>query len=278
MNKKYILSVGVILFLTACVPANNPQGARVRPMPNMVPQPQQPLPPPPPAGTPLNQGVPLNQDNAENAFIQAQQQPHPAQYPPAVATATNGPQFPESRPTTQTSNVPQPTTNATATAPNSGGGTYIPPAQTAPAKPVSRPATPEAKPQVSAPPKQQASAPQQSAPKAPSAPTTAPADDRVKSLIAEANRAVQQNNLDKAASSLNQAVKLQPKNASIWYDLSQIRLHQGRFSEAEQMAQKAISNSGSNQTINKRSWKIIEASRAARNDKAGAEQARKNAQ
>ncbi len=95
---------------------------------------------------------------------------------------------------------------------------------------------------------------------APPAPT---GGNAVKVLLDDARKAVQENRLDKAASSLERAVRLEPRNASIWYDLAQIRLHQKNYAAAEQMANKSISFT-KNEDLIKRNRQIIAAAQSAR--------------
>lgn len=95
---------------------------------------------------------------------------------------------------------------------------------------------------------------------APPAPT---GGNAVKVLLDDARKAVQENRLDKAASSLERAVRLEPRNASIWYDLAQIRLHQKNYAAAEQMANKSISFT-KNEDLIKRNQQIISAAQSAR--------------
>ncbi|MHC5225297.1 tetratricopeptide repeat protein [Ignatzschineria sp. LJL83] len=98
---------------------------------------------------------------------------------------------------------------------------------------------------------------------APTTPAPAAGGNAVKVLLDDARKAVQENRLDKAASSLERAVRLEPRNASIWYDLAQIRLHQKNYAAAEQMANKSISFT-KNEDLIKRNRQIITAAQTAR--------------
>lgn len=100
----------------------------------------------------------------------------------------------------------------------------------------------------------------------------------VQSLLDEANNAVKANQLEKAATALNRAVRLEPSNASIWYDLAQIRLHQGKFDQSEQLAKKSIDFAKGNQNLVNKNWRVISSARKARGDSAGADEAMRNAQ
>lgn len=100
----------------------------------------------------------------------------------------------------------------------------------------------------------------------------------VQTLLNEANAAVKANQLEKAATALNRAVRLEPNNASIWYDLAQIRLHQGKHEQSEQLAKKSIDFAKGNQDLVNKNWRVISAARKARGDSAGADEAMRNAQ
>lgn len=92
----------------------------------------------------------------------------------------------------------------------------------------------------------------------------------VQTLIKDANNAVAAGQLDKAASSLERAVRIEPNNAGIWYDLAQIRLHQNRYAETENLAKKSIGLAGEGSSLAKRNYKLIAASRNAQGDSSGA--------
>ncbi|MBS7814258.1 tetratricopeptide repeat protein [Wohlfahrtiimonas chitiniclastica] len=103
-------------------------------------------------------------------------------------------------------------------------------------------------------------------------------NNAVQSLLDEANSAVKANQLERAATALNRAVRLEPNNASIWYDLAQIRLHQGKYEQSEQLANKSISFAKGNQDLVNKNWRVISSARQAKGDTAGAQEAMRNAQ
>ena len=107
--------------------------------------------------------------------------------------------------------------------------------------------------------------------------TTSSSGSAVQTLLNDAKQAAANNQLDKAAGSLERAVRLEPRNASIWYDLAQVRLHQGQYTKAETLAQKSIGFSGGNSALIKKNWNLISLSKQAQGDTAGAEAAKKKA-
>ncbi len=222
-----------LLVLTACS-ATAPQGARVRPVDG---QPYQPAFSNDGAATSYAlQDTPVQAPQGNEVGFLGMQNQNSVGAP--VATAGN-PVFPE--PTG--GNWPQANQSFPQTAPQVAPNTQATQGYTAPAAVA--------------------------VPNAPTTPAVAPAapaatgKNAVQLLIDDANKAVRENRLDKAASSLERAVRLEPRNASIWYDLAQIRLHQKNYAAAEQMANKSISFT-KNEELIQRNRQIIAAAQSAR--------------
>lgn len=215
-----------LLVLTACA-TTAPEGARVRPVQG------QPTEPSFQGGTTTTayalQDTPVQAPQSnEVGFLGTQNQ----------TDSSGAPVFPASKsnwPVVNNQNTTMPTTQN---------------AQTLP--PVSSPSGSTAA----------VTAPAQTAPVAQTPPAPS-GGNAVKVLLDDARKAVQENRLDKAASSLERAVRLEPRNASIWYDLAQIRLHQKNYAAAEQMANKSISFTKNEDLIN-RNRQIITAAQSAR--------------
>lgn len=218
-----------LLVLTACA-STAPQGARVRPIDG---QPYQPA-----FSTDGNTRAYALQDTApvqapqsnEVGFLGTQSQQNPGGTPVFPTNSANEP-WPAA-------NYPSPNAQTPAAA-----NTHSPSSQGFPVA-------------TATPPTQTATVTQTPPP----APT---GGNAVKVLLDDARKAVQENRLDKAASSLERAVRLEPRNASIWYDLAQIRLHQKNYAAAEQMANKSISFT-KNEDLIKRNRQIITAAQSAR--------------
>ena len=128
-----------------------------------------------------------------------------------------------------------------------------------------------------------APAPVQPAPRPP-APPAPPADlppaeitregnQAVVALLDSADKYVKSNQLDKAGAALERALRVEPRNAGIWHDLAQIRLHQGQYQQAESLASKSNNLAGSNRALQTRNWKVIASARKAVGNSAGAEEA-----
>lgn len=95
----------------------------------------------------------------------------------------------------------------------------------------------------------------------------------VVALLESADKYVKSNQLDKAGAALERALRIEPRNAGIWHDLAQIRLHQGQYQQAESLASKSNNLAGSNRALQSRNWKLIGSARKAGGNAAGAEEA-----
>jgi hypothetical protein len=166
-----------------------------------------------------------------------------------------------------------------------------PAATPAPAKPVPAPAAPTpGKPTVAlAPPPAVEPEPEPIQPAArpsppPAASPTPPAElppaeitregnQAVAALLESADKYVKSKQLDKAGAALERALRIEPRNAGIWHDLAQIRLHQGQYQQAESLASKSNSLAGGNRGLQSRNWKVIASARKATGNGGGAEEA-----
>lgn len=124
----------------------------------------------------------------------------------------------------------------------------------------------------------------QPAPVAPPAPPPRPAElppaeitregnQAVVALLDSADKYVKSNELDKAGAALERALRIEPRNAGIWHDLAQIRLHQGQYQQAESLASKSNNLAGGNRSLQARNWKLISVARQASGNTTGAEEA-----
>jgi predicted Zn-dependent protease len=120
-----------------------------------------------------------------------------------------------------------------------------------------------------------ASAPRTPAPTAdlPPAEITREGSQSVVALLDSADKYVRSNQLDKAGAALERALRIEPRNAGIWHDLAQIRLHQGQYQQAESLANNSSSLAGGNRALQARNWRLMAAARKASGNTAGAEEA-----
>jgi tetratricopeptide (TPR) repeat protein len=117
----------------------------------------------------------------------------------------------------------------------------------------------------------QAAAPAPTAP--PPAEISREGNEAVVALLDNAAGYVGAGDLDMAAASLERALRIEPRNASIWHDLGQIRLHQRKYEQAESLATKSNSLAGDNSGLKARNWQMIAVSRRSVGDSEGADAA-----
>ncbi len=91
-------------------------------------------------------------------------------------------------------------------------------------------------------------------------------------LLEEARKAVASNDLDKAASALERAHRITPKDAKILYDIAQIRYAQGKYTQAESFASKAATYAKS-PSLSKKIWQKLSQTRQAMGNTTGAKTA-----
>jgi len=104
-----------------------------------------------------------------------------------------------------------------------------------------------------------------------------PTNQAVIDLLNESEQQHRQGRLVEATATLERAQRIAPKDPRVYYRLAVIRLEQGQYMPAEQLARKAIASAGGNHALQASAWELIAVTRQRRNDQAGADQARANA-
>jgi len=95
----------------------------------------------------------------------------------------------------------------------------------------------------------------------------------VQNLLASAVDYVDTGELDKAGAALERALRIEPRNARLWYNLAQIRLNQQQFQQAESLAFKSNSLTD-DPTLQALNWgRVIAPARRAAGDDEGADAA-----
>jgi predicted Zn-dependent protease len=149
-----------------------------------------------------------------------------------------------------------------------------PPAPTEPPKPVEPPAPPPpVAPIAIAPPPP----PPPDPPPPPFQPleTFAPFSPVVNSLVLAANQS--QANPDVATTTIERAIRIEPRNPSLFYKLAVLRLKQKKPELAEELAKKTLVLAASDAALKKHGWLLIAQARDMRGDKKGAKEARATA-
>jgi len=111
------------------------------------------------------------------------------------------------------------------------------------------------------------------APTARPAPTPAAPSPALLALMQEADAEAASGNLDNAASNLERAIRLQPRNAELWQRLAEVRLKQHQPGLAEDLAKKSNVLARSDVALTKKNWAIIAEARRKKGDAAGAAEA-----
>ena len=95
----------------------------------------------------------------------------------------------------------------------------------------------------------------------------------VQRLLADARKAARAGRVDQAEVILERAVRIEPRNAVLWYYMARVQLHQGHTRQAEGLAAKSNSLAAGDRRLQADNWRIIAHARAARGDLAGAQAA-----
>lgn len=110
----------------------------------------------------------------------------------------------------------------------------------------------------------------------PAPPVPEPVASSNPAIIALLDRARLDNQAGKreaAGTSLERALRIEPRNAWLWQELAQVRLTQGQYAQAISLAQKSISFSGREHRIQVLNWRLIGNARVAQGNPSEAEQA-----
>jgi cytochrome c-type biogenesis protein CcmH/NrfG len=94
----------------------------------------------------------------------------------------------------------------------------------------------------------------------------------VSNLIAKANAHMNQQEFEKAASSIERGLRLEPRNASLWNRLAEIRYLQKDWSQAVQLAARSNSMPNLQPDVKRRNWWIMSQSYDSLGDQLKAQQ------
>lgn len=131
----------------------------------------------------------------------------------------------------------------------------------------------------SAPPPAEATAPTPEpqvayAPPSPPAPSLSPAAD---TLIKQAEQQRQARDYVGSAATLERALGIQPQEPYIWNRLARVRMEQGLYAQAGNLASRSNALSGDQVALKRDNWSMIAAARRAVGDTAGAREAEQKA-
>ena len=114
--------------------------------------------------------------------------------------------------------------------------------------------------------------PEQPPPVAP-APPPAKENIAVAGLMETARADAASGNLAGAAASIERALRIEPRNARLWHELARVRLKQGQYAQAENVAARSNSWASDDRALRAENWRLIAESRRARGDTDGAKAA-----
>lgn len=112
----------------------------------------------------------------------------------------------------------------------------------------------------------------------PPRPESAAPPPAVVALLDEAARYDAQGQRDQAAASLERALRIEPRDATLWHRLAQIRFAQGQLQQAQTLAAKSNALAGNDHRLKAANWRLIAAVKTKLGDPAGAARARRNAE
>jgi predicted negative regulator of RcsB-dependent stress response len=106
------------------------------------------------------------------------------------------------------------------------------------------------------------------------APPTQPSGNTaVIALLSKAKNQSAAGRMDAAGANLERALRIEPRNPVLWHELARVRLEQGQYRQAENMAAKSNMLAGTNRYQRAKNWRIIGEARSRRGDLQGAREA-----
>ncbi|TAN71402.1 MAG: tetratricopeptide repeat protein [Methylobacter sp.] len=106
---------------------------------------------------------------------------------------------------------------------------------------------------------------------------TVPLSPAVGALVSAANQDSQSGDLDSAAVAIERAIRIEPRNATLFYKLALLRLKQAKPRLAEDLAKKSALLASTDSLLKKHCWLLIAHAREIEHDFVGAKEARAKA-
>lgn len=104
-------------------------------------------------------------------------------------------------------------------------------------------------------------------------PPVASQNAAVVALFEQAHTQVSAGQPEAAGTSLERALRIEPRNPVLWQELARVRLTQGEYRQAENLAAKSNALAGDDKRLRAENWRIIGQARSGLGDKAGAQAA-----
>ncbi|MFI3187865.1 MAG: tetratricopeptide repeat protein [Methylococcaceae bacterium] len=96
----------------------------------------------------------------------------------------------------------------------------------------------------------------------------------VGALVSAANQNSQAGDLESAAASIERAIRIEPRNANLYYKLALVRLKQAKPRLAEDLAKKSALLAATDNTLKRNCWLLIAHTRELQQDFSGAKEAK----
>jgi predicted Zn-dependent protease len=97
-------------------------------------------------------------------------------------------------------------------------------------------------------------------------------------LVTASNKNSNAGDLDSAAVAIERAIRIEPRNATLFYKLALLRLKQSQPRLAEDLAKKSALLASTDTTLKKHCWLLIAHAKELQQDLAGANNARERAE
>jgi predicted Zn-dependent protease len=104
-----------------------------------------------------------------------------------------------------------------------------------------------------------------------------PPNQAVVALLDTAEQRARAGNLDSAAAVVERALRLEPQNPLLWHRLAILRLQQGQYTQAANLATKSNALAGNNRQLQANNWEAIAQAKEKLGDAAAARAARAKA-
>lgn len=106
----------------------------------------------------------------------------------------------------------------------------------------------------------------------------APLSPVVGTLVIAANKSSEKGNVESATTTIERAIRIEPRNPTLFYKLALLRLKQSKPKLAEDLAKKSVLLAGSDKQLKRHGWLLIGRARDMQNNSDGAKEARKKAE
>jgi hypothetical protein len=107
--------------------------------------------------------------------------------------------------------------------------------------------------------------------------TFAPLSPAVNSLALAANQDTKSGDIESATTTIERAIRIEPRNATLYYKLALLKLKQSKPRLAEDLAKKAALLASGDTQLKKHSWLLVARARDLQGDITGAKEARAKA-